>query len=58
MLDDTKTSKGFKTTIKTQGTLRGRTNRSPDKDDAVLIEDNESDDSGKGKGKIQRFTPK
>lgn len=50
-------SKGFNATGKTSG-LRGRSNRSPDNEDAVLIDDGSSDGSSKEKGKMRRFTPK
>ena len=56
IIDTTNTSKGFLQTGKTSG-MRAR-NRSPDNDDAALVEggDNSSDGSGK-KGKMKRFTP-
>lgn len=38
--------------------MRGKSNKSPDNDDAVLVEDNSSNGSGKGKSKTFRFTPK
>ena len=37
--------------------MRAR-NRSPDNDDAVLVEDNDNSSDGSGKkGKMKRFTP-
>ena len=59
LLDTTQTSKDFNATGKTSGTKR-RTNksRSPDNEDAVLIDDNSSNGSSKEKGKVPRFTPK
>ena len=58
ILDTTNNSKGFLSTGKTSGMRgRGAANRSPDNDDAVLVEDNSSNGSSKGKGKMKRFTP-